>query len=626
MSKNSKVSFGVKLKYIFLGISLSYLLSTFFIFAILKVYMRTLEGGANDEGSKASKNKVLLIKLEGDISKDLDDIDLLGGNARPGLTQYLEALEKAEKDEKIRGVFLSVGAYSTGWASTQTLRQALKRFKEKSGKAVFAYGHSFNEKTYYLSSVADSIALPNLGQLEINGLGLTPMYVKGLMRKLSLKPVIFKAGKYKSAVEMFTRENMGAANRHQLNALINDIWNEVSSEIAMARPKVDKKMIESTTSKMAFLSSQKALDLGYIDSIKEENQSRRFFESQLMAKMTKDGEKAATQGASDQKDREKKEDLEEAIDFVGVEKYLELRPDFQEIINQIVYKRNLSTDTESPTIGVLNIFGEIRMGKGSKNATGLDTVLAHLRDIKERKNIKGLILRINSPGGSALASDSIYREIKNLKIPVYALFEDIAASGGYYIGAAAKKIYVQPSTITGSIGVFGMFFETATFMRNKLGLSFDVVKTHAYGDFPNPNRSLSSAEKHYLNSSLGHTYNEFLKVVQDSRKFSSLTAARKLAEGRVWSGKEALKNNLADKQGSFLVALEDLAQELGLARDEYETVQYMHYRLNWKGLLTSRKVMWPFRFFADFLSSETWEGIKTPFETMALLPYHFSID
>ncbi len=454
-----------------------------------------------------------------------------------GLKDIKKVLLKAAKDDKIKGIYLRAEYPSAGWATLEEMRIALQEFK-KSGKFIYAYGETYSEKGYYLASLADVIYLTEIGDFEWNGLSAEYDFFKGTLDKLEIQPVIFKVGEYKSAVEMFSRTNMSEPSRQQTQELLAGINGHYLTNIAGAR-QLQESRLRDWADSLSIVKANDALQrklithVGYYDE----------FEKALKAKM-------------ELKDSEK-------INFVGVGKYLKAGGPASE-------------GDYKTLVAVVIAEGEIISGKNEQDGViASGALVKELKRVRDNDKVKAVVLRINSPGGSALASDVIWREVKLTaeKKPVIASMGDVAASGGYYIAMACDTIVAQPNTITGSIGIFGMIPNLERFMRNKLGITFDRVTTNNHADWPTATREMSEFEKNKIQNNVDHGYEVFASKAAEGRKMS-IEQLKNVAQGRVWSGIDARKVGLIDSIGGLNEAISLAAGAVQLKEGDYRVRYY----------------------------------------------------
>lgn len=491
-------------------------------------------------------NSVLNLKLDKRIvereSSDLfAQITKSFQGGEPGTIGLLElrlAIQKAAKDDKVKGVFLNVNGLDAGMATIEELRAELSKFK-KSGKFLVSYADSYSEPGYYLASVADKIYLPPSGMIEFNGLHTELMFFKNLLEKLEIKPEVFKVGQYKSAVEPFINDKMSDANRIQVRQLLNTIYGNMLTQIGQSRS-LSPDSLRLIADGMLVRNPEDALkyklitDIGYLDAA----------ESYMKEKMAL-GESSELCYS----------DYWSLLDF--------------EIDNEVI---------KGDKVAVIFAVGDIQDGQGDEQTIGSSTMIEEIKKARADSSIKAVVLRVNSPGGSALASDVIWRELMLTKAvkPVIASMGDVAASGGYYISAACDSILAQSNTITGSIGVFGMLFNGKDFINNKLYITTDREKTGPFADIGSFTRPVGDDERTIIQQEVEEVYTKFLEVVSTGRNLST-KSVDSVAQGRVWSGTSALQNKLIDTQAGLEEAIE-LASRMAKL-EQYETV-YLPERPN----------------------------------------------
>lgn len=448
-----------------------------------------------------------------------------------GLIDIKEALRHAKTDDKINGIYLTAAMPQAGWASLEEIRNALIDFKT-SKKFVYAYGETMTEKGYYLASVADKIYLNPAGDLEWNGLSAELSFFKGTLDKLNLKPEIFRVGEFKSAVEPFIREDMSEPNRLQYTSFLNSINDYTVLRIAQSRGlRVDslKRYADNLTIREPSdaLRTKLVTNVGYQDEI--EGLIRR----QL------------------------KLDQKKKINYVSLGKYQESYDDSD-------------TGNGSNRIAVIIASGDINSGKSGDNSIGSETIAEEIRKARLDDKVKAIVVRVNSGGGSALASDVMYREVELAKKvkPVIGSMSDYAASGGYYMLMGCNKIVAEPNTITGSIGVFSLLFNTENFFKDKLGVTFDRVKTNENADFPAATHEMSPFQKQVLQKQTERIYAQFTSKAAAGRKLP-IDSLRAIAGGRVWTGTQGKALGLVDQLGGLDEAIKLAAQSAKLKPGDY---------------------------------------------------------
>ncbi len=475
---------------------------------------------------------------------------LTGGQSNSiGFFDIINALKNAEKDNKIKGIYINVSAPQSGMAITREIRQALINFK-KSGKPIIAYSEVYSQGAYYLASTADKIYLNPQGALEFKGLSSDLVFFKGALDKLGIEVQVLKVGDFKSAVEPFTNTQMSSYNRTQITEYLNGFYNQMIQDI-------------SDTRKLS------------IDSLKDiaNTYKIRFAEDAVTFKMV-DGLKY------------KDEVLDELREISDVKKNANI-PTIS--INDYIKNKPADLNTSSKNkIAVVYANGQILGGEGSDEQIGSERISRALRKARLDSNVKAVVLRVNSPGGSALASEVIWREVvltKKVK-PIIASFGDVAGSGGYYIAAGADSILVQPNTITGSIGVFGIIPNAQKLLNDKLGVTFDNVKTGEYADIMNLTRPMTPGERFILQNNINRIYEVFIDRVATGR-MRSKEYIESIAGGRVWTGKDAVRIGLADREADFKQAIESAARKADI--EDYKLVEYPDKIDPVKSLLSTSK-------------------------------------
>lgn len=450
-----------------------------------------------------------------------------------GLINIKEAIETAKEDNRIKGIYLDAGIASGGFASLKEIRDQLLDFKA-SGKFLIGYSEMMSERAYYVASAADELYLNPEGIMEFNGFFVETAFFKGTLEKIGIEPQIFRVGNFKSAVEPFIREDMSEESREQTEAYLNSLYTTYLDDIAKA-------------------TGQSASQLKSIaDSVKV-NTAKDAAQFQLV-KATAYYDEVL----ENIRQKLEVEDVED-IEFVSLEKYQKA------LKNETEYSRN--------RIAVIVANGQILPGEGEGTTIGGETFAKEIRKARLDDNVKAVVLRINSPGGSALASDVIWREVvltKQVK-PVIASMSDVAASGGYYIAMGCDTIVAQPNTITGSIGIFALAFN-ATELVNKLGITTDIVSTSPFADILNPTSELSEHERMVIQKYVNDGYETFVSKAAEGRNMS-VDAIKQVASGRVWSGTQAKERNLVDVLGGLDDAVQIAVDKAGL-EDDYRVKYY----------------------------------------------------
>ncbi|TAH26071.1 MAG: signal peptide peptidase SppA [Cytophagales bacterium] len=497
-----------------------------FLFVIVFTGIAILMSAMPEEKEKVKSTSVLRLKLDAPIvERDPDNFlskfsPFSGVEPSIGLIELKELITKAKSDSSIKGIFLDISMVNAGYATLQELRNKLIDFKS-SQKFIVAYGEFYNEKSYYLASIADKIYLPPSGNLEFNGLESEIMFLKGALEKLEIKAEIFKVGEFKSAVEPLFLDKMSDASRTQTRSFLNAINNNCLSEIALSR-NIPLEQLQKISDSMLVRSAHNALELGLITDLAYYDNLEQYIQEKL--KISSD----------------------EEINFISYSTYK------NSILNQ---PQNTAADNNKIAVIIAN--GEINTGKSDDASIGSESLCEQIRKARKDENVKAIVLRINSPGGSALASDVIWREVtltKKIK-PIVASMSDLAASGGYYIAMACDTIIAQPNTITGSIGVFGISFNAESFLKNKLGVSTDRVNTGQFSDLGTITRPMTTFEKQIIQKEVENIYESFTSKAAEGRRMT-LEKLKSIASGRVWAGSEGKNNGLVDIYGGLDEAIQ----------------------------------------------------------------------
>lgn len=461
-------------------------------------------------------------------------------NSTQGLDDIVDCINDAAKNDNVDGIFLKLSTVNASIATLTEIRSALKAFK-KSGKFIYCYAEDYSQTGYYLGSVSDQMFMNPMGVVLFKGMAAQVVFIKDLLDKVGVEPQIFRHGTFKSAVEPLMLNKMSEANREQTLTYIQSIWQHIVNEIAASR-NLTAEQLNEIAENLSSLSGDPQ-ELGMIDSL--------FYEDQLTDFLCK---------ATNAKDADD-------LNLCSTKDY----------INSISRKEN------NNKIAIIYASGDIVNGKGDNDEIGATNFMRTISKIRKDDDIKAVVLRINSPGGSASASEYIWRELTLLKAqkPVVVSMGDYAASGGYYIASASDCIVAQPTTITGSIGVFGVTMNAKKLMNDKLGITSDEVKTHAHADAGSIFRPFDSAEKDAMQHSIEKIYSTFIKRVADNRNLST-EYVDSIAQGRVWTGSDALQLKLVDKLGGLNTAIQIAAQKANLK--EYSISKYPHSKNGWEQL------------------------------------------
>ena len=518
-------------------------LTAMIVFFFLTIFLvgGIVSGLSEDKKVVVDDNSVLHLELDAQINElqqenPLAGLPLPGADVRKiGLLNLKQAIEHAKDDDKIKGIYLEVSQPMAGFSSLEEIRQSLADFR-KSGKWVVAYNETMSEGAYYLSSVADQVFLNPQGEVEFNGLTVTVGFYKKLFDKLQVHPQIFRVGEFKSAVEPFLLEKMSPENRLQLTELANSIYDYMLVKISESR-NIEKQRLEEISDQMLVKNAQATVDLGLVDSL--------LYRDQFLAVMR---------------------------DKLNVDEDDDIK-----MVTYNRYRKSFSTYKSSKNeIAVIVAEGTIMPGDGNQNdeVIGADKFVEEIRKARQDDDIKAIVLRVNSPGGEFKASDMMWREIglaSDAK-PVIASMSDYAASGGYYLAMGCDTIVAQPHTITGSIGIFGIMFDLSDFFGDKLGITFDEVRTGEFGDTYTVTRPLTQVEKNFIQKNLEEYYEVFTSKAAEGRDVAH-EEIQKVASGRVWTGQQALDRNLVDVLGGFDDAVKIAAEKAGVS-DDYKVRFY----------------------------------------------------
>lgn len=484
---------------------------------------------SQSETAPVADNSVLVLRLTGSLSERANDDVLasLFGDRIPklGLATMTEAIRQAKESDKVKGIYIEAGAFAPdSYASLAAIRRELEEFR-KAGKWIVAYGDSYTQGAYYLASVADKIYLNPQGQVDWHGLGSEPVFVKDLLAKLNVRIQVAKVGTYKSATEMFTGEKMSDADRQQTTAYLTGIWQNVVSAVGKSRSLTAQQLNAYADSLVSLAAPQDYVRMRMVDGLLYTDQVRQ-----------------------------------------AVKKKMGLSPDDE--IPQVSMSDLLAAgpeDKKGDEIAIYYAVGDIVDGvvamPSRESVIDAQKVCADLQDLAKDKDVKAVVLRVNSPGGSAYASEQIWHQVMELKKvkPVVVSMGSYAASGGYYISCPANWIVAEPNTLTGSIGIFGMFPDVSGLLREKLGLKFDEVKTNKYALFGTRSRPFTADELSHLESYIDRGYKLFRQRVADGRRLK-VDQVEQVAQGHVWLGQDALRIGLVDQLGGVEVALRKAAQ------------------------------------------------------------------
>jgi protease-4 len=522
---------------VIVGLFIFTILSSLLFFGLLGMIAASTEAEVS-----VKENTVLHLDLNGRMLVERtaeDELDLgffgnpFGGDLNAGLVNLKKAILEAKTNENIKGIYLNTGLILAGQASLLELREALIDFKE-SGKFIVTYDEAYSEGGYFLASAADEIYLNPMGAIDFNGLASEGIFLKGLFEKVGIKPEVFRVGEFKSAVEPFVLDKMSPENRLQTQYFLDDINNLAVSKIAETR-EINLDSLKKTNSEMLIRKAKDAVTYGLATALA--------YEDEVHAKL-----------------REK----------LGIGEDDEIFTINATDLGSLAKSKNI---TSKNRIAVIIAEGDIVGGDGD-GVLSSGKFAKEIRKARKDDNIKAIVLRVNSPGGSIIASDVIWREMTEAKKakPLIVSMGEVAASGGYYISAPADTIVAQPNTITGSIGIFGLWFNVQELLNEKLGVTTDVVSTGQLSDFMNPTRELAEVERTIIQTSIEEGYETFISRVAEGRGMHP-DSVKKVASGRVWTGSQAKERGLVDVLGGLNTAIEIAAGKID-AGDDYRVVYY----------------------------------------------------
>lgn len=507
---------------------------------IFMVLMITMIAGTQTELPEVNNNSILHLKFDKPIyertSEDpFDNFNFsdFKSTYNLGLNDILSDIKYAANDENIKGIFLDISILQAGNATVVDIRNALEDFK-KSGKFIIAYSEFYTQQAYYLATVADKVYLNPEGILMFKGLSAQIFFLKGLMEKIEIQPQIIRHGKFKSAVEPLINEKMSEENREQTRKFISSIWDHMLNDISKSR-NISIPVLNNIADSLLCNFPEHAVALNMLDGIK--------YKDEILDELH-------TLTGTEKDDK---------LNFVSINKY-----------HKTVQKEYSGSSNK---IAVVYAQGDIVSGKGDSKTIGSEKISEALRQARSDSSVKAVVFRINSPGGSALASEVIWREVQLIAKtkPIVASMGDLAASGGYYIACPATKIIACPATITGSIGVFGIIPNMQKLFNNKLGITFDGVSTNANSDYITVTRSLNDYEKQTITATIENIYQKFILHVAEGRNMT-VAQVDSIGQGRVWSGTDAKTIGLIDDFGGLEKAIETAAELANIS--EYQIVEY----------------------------------------------------
>ena len=575
------------------------ILSSFLIF-ILSIIIFSAIISMSEQPVQVKDNSVLIIRLQNKVvertnKSPLSNLDMpgLGRSKQIGLNDILASIENAKTDDKIKGIYLNPSIVNAGLASVEEIRNALIDFKE-SGKFVYAYGEMLSQKAYYLVSVADKVVLNPKGMVELKGLSAQRTFFKNALDKIGVEMQIIRHGKFKAAVEPYMLEKMSPENRLQTETYVGSLWKQILLDISASRDLGLDELNDLANGVTTFQGAEFLLEKGLVDTLKYKDQVIRELKSMLDVKESRDIP------AIDVADYSKVPQLKEGKGFIREK------------------------------IAVIYASGDIDMGGSDEQAIKSEELSRTIREARRDSTIKAIVLRINSPGGSAYGSEVIWREVKlaTETKPVVASMGDVAASGGYYIAAAADTIMADKTTITGSIGIFGVIPNAGELLNDKLGITQDVVNTNAHSDILSLTRPMNSFEKNLLQDFIERGYDTFVDRVTEGRSMKK-EGFEEIGEGRVWAAENAKEIGLVDVYGGITDAIKLAAEMAGI--EEYRTTALPKFKDPLEELLkelTGSARMWMLeRELGEYAPIyQQLERVKKTRGILARIPYDIQID
>ncbi len=514
----------------FFNYVLASMLGTFFVIvAILIINIIIIIGviSSSDEKVEIENNSILQLNFShavADRSSAKPNLSTFKIDKTFSLRSVTKAIKGAKTDDRIKGIYLDLSIVQIGMASLEEIREALKDFKT-SGKFIIAHSEYYTHKSYYLASIADKVYLTPEGVVQFTGLSAQIMFYKSMLEKIGVEPEIIRHGKFKSAVEPFMLDKISDANKEQTHKYVGSIWNTILKGVGEER-NISIKELNNYADSLLVSSDENSKELKLVDDL--------LYKDQIF-------------------DELKKLSDSEELKLVTLSDYLTSTKNIEDILNP---KEN--------NIAIIFAEGEIVNGKGGEDKIGSENLSEAIRDAREDESVKAIVFRINSPGGSALASEVIWRETvlaKNTK-PFYVSMGNVAASGGYYIACMADTIVAEPNTITGSIGVFGLLFNAKKLMNN-VGININAVNTNTYSDMGSPARKMSDYERGVIQKGVEDIYSGFISHVAEGRGMK-VAEVDSIGQGRVWSGEDAQKIGLVDVLGGLETTIGFAAKKAGL--------------------------------------------------------------
>jgi protease IV len=522
-------------KFVFASM-LGFILAFFVFFIIGFIIIAAVVSGLESKAPEIKSNSVLHVTftepvIERSSKNPFKNFQMFpfASRSKLGLNDILSNIDKAAKDDNIKGIFLDLSDINSGSSALKEMRDALQVFKN-SGKFIVAYGDYYSQGAYYLASVADEVYLNPVGMVEFKGLTATLIFFKGTLDKLEIEPQVIKHGKYKSAAESFIEKEMSPENREQIAAIVDDIYDTFLADISTSR-NIEIVQLRKVADQLLLQVTEDAMRYNFVDGLK-------FYDEILSILKEKSGT-----------------DEDKELQLAEMKKYTDVPRKKGEGVSRdriaVIYAQGNIVDGEDDQEEII----------ASKNVAKL------IRDVRNDDHVKAVVIRVNSPGGSAIASDVILREVKltKLKKPVVVSMSDVAASGGYYISCAADVIVAQPNTITGSIGVIGLLLNGKKMLNNKLGVTLDTYKTGAYSDIGSFGRQITEYERKVILVMIDDIYQKFINHVAEGRNLD-IAFVDSIGQGRVWSGADALRLGLVDTLGGIDVAINIAAQRAGIEK------------------------------------------------------------
>ncbi len=577
----------------FIGLATFIILILGFIFVVNKVsYLKA-------KSSLLSQHHLLKLKIEGKIEERkvsaLQQMLFDAHLKRPLVTpsSLKEIIRKAQEHEGLDYLYIEVNPFDASFSDLESIRQELVAFRKKGKeKKIYIHLESLDEKSLYLASAADRVGISPYSSVLLKGVPFIFSFFTKLMGKLDVKAKTFRAGKFKSAIEPFIYNQLSNENRQQLEELSFSLWDHFLETVSTAR-NIKKELLKKSIDNLVIKDVPSLVKFNLVDEVLNRSSFQKLIYNEIEEKYPNDVKFLISKGET----KDKKMRIRDYFPLITLESHL-----FKNYLSAIQYDENKKFE-EKKHLGVMYLSGEIVFGYSSaaNSKIGHLSVIEELNELLKDKNLAGIILRIDSPGGSAYASDLIYQELEEIRkeygLPIYASFGPMAASGAYYLAMAADKIWASENTITGSIGVFSLLFETKNFFKDTIGVTFDSVVSSKYADLGNSNRDLSKKESQYFQSSVDEIYQRFLDVVQMGRKFEDRKKVDSYAQGRIYSGKMAKELKLVDEIGSLKDVIDSMADSLNLKKGDYFTTIAVPESENfWGGFFSRDEVLSYFTF------------------------------